>query len=99
MDVLPLIGHLAWDDWNRDHIAKHGVTPDEAEDVALADPAVRKTYKNRLQLIGPTTAARLLTVIIGPAPDQAGVWYVFSARPASRPERRYYLDQKGGDHA
>ncbi len=72
MDVRPQIDHLAWDDWNREHVAKHLVAPDEAEDVALADPAVRKIDKNRLLLIGSTAALRLLTVIIGPAPAQAG---------------------------
>lgn len=63
--------------------------------MAVADPIVRATYKGRFQLIGPTLAGRMLTVIVGPVPDQPDVYYVFSARPASRQERHYYEQQKG----
>ena len=90
------IDRLHWDAWNRDHIAKHQVLPEEAEEVAAVEPVVRATYKGRFQLIGPTLAGRMLTVIVGPVPTQVAVYYVFSARPASRPERRYYEEQKGG---
>lgn len=90
------IDRLAWDDWNREHIAKHAVTPEEVEQVARGDPAVRETYKNRLQVIGPTRAGRMLAAVIGPVPDAPGTYYTFSARPASRQERRYHDQQKGG---
>jgi uncharacterized DUF497 family protein len=78
------VDHLAWDEWNRTHIAKHAVNPEEAEEVATAGPVIRATYKERFQLIGPTLAGRLLTVIVGENPEKPGVYYVFSARPASR---------------
>jgi hypothetical protein len=29
------IDHLVWDDWNREHIARHNVTPEEVEQVIL----------------------------------------------------------------
>jgi hypothetical protein len=35
--------------------------------------------------------------MIGLVPGQPGAYYTFSARPASRSERRYYQDAKGGD--
>lgn len=94
----PHIDLLVWDDWNRDHIGKHAVRPEEAEEVVAGEPTYRQTYRSRLQVVGPTVAGRLLTVIIGPVPDQAEACYVFSARPASRKERQYYAEQKGGSH-
>ena len=89
------IDRLYWDDWNREHIAKHGVVPEEAEEVVAGVPNVRETYKQRLQLIGPTLAGRMLTVIAGAVPNQPGVYYTFSARPASRKERKLYEQQEG----
>jgi uncharacterized DUF497 family protein len=91
----PHIDRLEWDDWNRAHIAKHAVKPIEAEEVVAGQSLVRETYKQRLQLVGPTMEGRMLTVVIGPVPGQAGVYYVFSARPASRQERKLFEIEKG----
>jgi uncharacterized DUF497 family protein len=96
MQSCPHLDRLVWDDWNRDHIAKHAVLPEEAEEVVAGEPAVRDTDKQRLQLIGPTLAGRILTVVIGPVPNQPGAFSAFSARPASRSERHYCEQQKGG---
>ena len=95
MNARLTIDRLAWDDWNRQHIAKHGVTPEEVNEVARGDPAVRETYKNRLQLIGPTRTGRMFAAVIGPVPNTPGTYYTFSARPASRQERRYHDQLKG----
>jgi uncharacterized DUF497 family protein len=81
---------LIWDDWNRSHISKHAVIPDEAEDVIAGTPIYRAGYKQRLVLTGPTAAGRMLTVVIGEVPNRPGSYYVFSARPASREERVDY---------
>lgn len=88
------IDHLNWDDWNREHIAKHGVVPEEAEEVVARDPIIRETYKRRFQVLGPTLSGRMLSVVIGAVPDQPNVYYVFSARVASRVERAYYDEQQ-----
>jgi uncharacterized DUF497 family protein len=91
------INRLVWDEWNREHVANHQVLPEEAEEVAAATPTVRESYKQRYQLIGPTLSGRMVSVIVGPVPEQQDVYYVFSASPASRAERRIYDDfQKGG---
>lgn len=95
MNVRPAVQDLDWDAWNEEHIAKHGVARNEVEEVVAGDPAVRGTYKGRLQLVGPTSAARMLTVIVGPVPNSRGRYYTFSARPASRKERRFYREQRG----
>src|SRR3712207_247333 len=96
MDPTAHVDRLVWDDWNRDHIAQHAVMPEEAEAVIAGDPIVRSSYKNRLVFTGPTSTGRMLTIVAGPVPDRADVYYVFSARPASREERAAYQQQKGG---
>lgn len=87
MTIRIHIDRLDWDEWNRNHIARHGVTPDEASEVVWADPLTEESYKGRYRLIGVTTAGRILCVIVGENPDESGLFYVFSARPAHRTER------------
>lgn len=99
MDVLPHIDQLVWDDWNRAHLTKHEVLPEEAEEVVAGEPSYRETYKSRLQVVGPTTSSRMLSIVIGRVPGEPGRYYVFSARPASRKERAAYAQQKGGSSA
>lgn len=94
--LKPHVAHLVWDAWNRPHIARHGVTPAEVEEAVAGEPFVEETYKGRLKLIGPTLGGRMLAVIIGPVPDVPGDYYVFTARPAHRTERRAYAAWKGG---
>ena len=89
------IDRLEWDDWNTDHLAKHGVTPQQAAEVIAGASIARETYKGRLQVIGPTQHGVMLSVVVGPVPDQPGSYYVFSARPASRKERAFYQHQQG----
>jgi uncharacterized DUF497 family protein len=95
----PHIDRLIWDRWNQDHITKHAVLPEEAEEVVAGESVVRESYKRRFQVIGPTLSGRMLSIVVGPVPDQPDVWYVFSARPASRKERAAYHLAKGGSHA
>lgn len=95
MATRPKIDQLAWDDWNRGHIAKHDVTPAEVEEIVEGDPISRETYRRRVQLIGPTSLGRMLSIIVGPVPSAPGAFYTFSARPASRQERRFYELHRG----
>lgn len=90
------IERLVWDDWNREHIGKHAVAIREVEEVVARRTIRKLTYKGRLLLIGSTVAGRMLSIVVGPGPDQPGSCYVFSARPASRPERRLYEREAEG---
>ena len=87
---------LRWDDWNLKHIAKHGIEPEDAAEVVWDRPIIDETYKERLRFIGPNAAGRLLTDILGEIPGEPGAYYVSSARPASRRERREYAIQEEG---
>ncbi len=93
MDAPIVIQGLIWDDWNREHIRKHGVSEAEIEEVVTLEPMQRETYKGRTLLIGPNGEGSLLAVVVGPVPGSAGRYYVFSARPASRQERKRYYQR------
>ena len=92
-----LIERLAWDAWNVDHIAKHGITRDEVEEAVAGETVARETYKGRVLVLGPARSGRILAVVIGPVPGEPGAYYTFSARAASRAERRYYRAQIEGE--
>ncbi len=87
---------LRWNDWNIAHVARHEVVPEEVEQVCHGKPWFSQTYQERIRAIGPTKAGRMLTVIL--APEGEGMYYVITARPASRKERRRYQEvQEGGE--
>ena len=88
---------LYWDDWNVEHIGKHRVLATEVEEVASGSPVFFDSYKNRLLMIGPTAAGRMLTVVIGEVPHQPGDYYVFSARSCTRRELRSFDQMRGGE--
>lgn len=96
MRIDSKIERLVWDDWNRAHIGKHAVEIQEVEETAVRQSIRKLTYKGRLMLIGSTVAGRMISIIVGPVPDQPGSFYVFSARPASRTERLRYERETGG---
>ena len=85
---------LDWDDWNRDHIAKHDMSISEVESAMVNDPIANASYKNRLIVVGPSNRDRMIVVVIGPSPHTEDLWYVFSARLASRRERARYRRAK-----
>jgi len=58
------IREFEWDNNNIEHIARHGVFPDEAEDVAFDDdPWIRKGRKGTRYMLGYTVAGRYLFVV------------------------------------
>lgn len=60
------IREFEWDDYNMQHISRHGVSPDEVEDVAFDDnPWIRKGRKGTRYMLGYTIAGRYLFVVYG----------------------------------
>jgi len=58
------IREFEWDDNNIEHISRHGVFPDEVEDVAFDDnPWIRKGRKGTRYMLGYTVAGRYLFVV------------------------------------
>lgn len=90
-----VIKRLVWDEWNVEHIARHGVTVGEVEQACLGNRyIVRESYKDRIMLIGPTSKERILAVVVALKGNE--IYYVITARPADRKERRVYQAEKGG---
>jgi uncharacterized protein len=81
-----------WDGFNIDHIAKHGVTPNEAED-ALLDPdrvpsQARGTARERRRgVLGMTESGRILFVSYT---VREGAIRVVTAYEASERQKRQY---------
>lgn len=86
------INRFDWNDANIDHIARHNVTTDEAEE-AFLDALLRKGRDGRLLVYGVTDPGRYLFVVA--ALKQDGVVRVITARDMSNSEKRYYLREKG----
>ena len=77
-----------WNEWNVDHIARHGVEPDAAEYV-VAHPArgfPRYDGTRKYRAWGQTAYGRYLQVIYIFSPP--GVVFVIHARDLTDPEKR-----------
>lgn len=61
---------FSWDDWNREHIARHGVTPEEAEEVVAnaTAPFPREEGDGKYLVWGKTAAGRYLQVVFAYRP-------------------------------
>ncbi len=97
MSPLLRLDALNWDAWNLEHISKHDVTVEEILESLDNIVEGRKSYKERFQVFGTTDEGRLLSIIIGRDPNFPTVWYVFSARVASRKERKYLSTEFGSN--
>lgn len=87
------IKDFQWDVWNTNHIARHGVQPDEAEEVFYNEPVFRKGRGGTYTALGPTDGGRLLTVICAVRPGD--VICVVTARDMDQKERRLYRRERG----
>jgi len=88
-----LVEDLIWDDQNLGHIAEHGVSDAEVEEVCYSDPYVKRARNNALALYGQTENGRYLLVILGRR--SKGVYYPVSARDMTDGERRMFRRAKG----
>jgi uncharacterized DUF497 family protein len=91
-----------WDDDNLEHIALHGIDPEEVEEVVFEDcyPSwiVRNRWRRRaeprLMVFGQTCASRYLVVVIAVYRDRR-VWRAITAWPMEPQTRRRYLRWRG----
>jgi hypothetical protein len=91
-----------WDEFNIAHIGRHGVAPEQVEEVyygegPLPTLAIRlparwpsPSREERYRLWGTDASGIFLEVIVAPYPT-AGVWRCVTAYRMSRSARRAYL--------
>lgn len=96
-----------WDDHNTMHIARHGVAPEQVEEVyysegpwptlAVDNPRRRGTRSSepRLRLWGTDARGLFLELIVALYPDH-GVWRCVTARQMSPSTRAAYLKRVRG---
>jgi uncharacterized DUF497 family protein len=77
-----------WIDWNRDHIAEHGVEPEEAEMVVrhARSPFPEEIEDDKWIVKGRSIAGRFLQVIYLLDPDDTV--FVLHARPLTEREKK-----------
>lgn len=89
-------GEFEWDAANIEHIARHGVTPEEAEQVLANDPVLlsgaSRGTEFRTVRLGKTNAGRYLTVVYT---IKGGKIRVVTAYPMKRRYRKLYETRKG----
>jgi uncharacterized DUF497 family protein len=89
-----------WDSANINHVAKHDVSPEEAEQVITNNPfdleLQVRNGEQRIAHIGETAAGRVLIVIVT---IRQNMIRVVTAYPANRAMRKFYLAQKDLENA
>ncbi len=84
MNSMVVVKGLIWDDWNKAHIAKHKVLPEEVEEVCHGNYEVVESYRQRILIVGKTKKQRLLAIVLSPEdrnlrPYKEGIYYPITA--------------------
>jgi len=87
--VVLRISEFEWDEGNALHIQlRHGIIPEEAEEVFVNNPLFRRTKKGHYAVLGPTSEGRYLTIVFQMKPK--GIARPITGWDMSRAEIRYY---------
>ena len=87
------IWDFEWDEDNVVHLAlRHGIEPEEAEEVLSLSPLVRKTKRSHYAEFGRTEAGRLLVIVF--ERKAAGIARVITGWDMKVSERQYYRRHK-----
>ena len=83
-----------WNQWNIEHLASHGVDPEEAEDVVVqaSGPYPWRIGDDKLLVWGPGRGGRLLQVVF--VLDDDGTAFVIHARELTNREKRIHRRRK-----
>lgn len=83
------VREIRWTERAEDHIAAHGVTPDEVEQVVNARPRLTLPGREGVEYVfGTSDAGRYLLVVLAESLD--GRDYVATARDMTDSERRAF---------
>jgi uncharacterized DUF497 family protein len=86
------VSRFEWDDWNVEHIARHGVSPDEAEEVFNGRHMVKRVREGRYLALGKTQEGRYLFVVYDQKKNRIRV---ATARDMEEKERQLYKREGG----
>lgn len=90
------VRELIWPEDRIDHIARHGVTPEEVEEVCFGPALVQRARSEGANpvyyVLGETLAGRFLFSVVIQFPDGKG--YPVTARPMTDKEKRRYKHWK-----
>jgi uncharacterized DUF497 family protein len=86
------VRELVIDEDREDHIARHGVTISEVQDVVFGRYLAERTRDGRLLLIGQTRGGRYLAIVV--APRGGNVFGLVTARDAADRERARFRARK-----
>jgi uncharacterized protein len=78
-----------WNQWNIQHIARHGISPDAAEQVVIHARRPYPSYEGdgRFLVRGQTDGGQYLQVVYV-VDDDGETFYVIHARPLTESEKR-----------
>ena len=82
------VTHFDWDDGNVEHVARHNVTPEEAEEVLTGKFMARRARGGYYTTLGRTLVGRHLLVVF--SWDLGGTARVITAMDMSKKQRRLY---------
>lgn len=84
-----------WDAANTQHIARHGVTPEEAEEAVLIEPldagVQQHESEERMLCFGRTKSGRLLTILYT---ERRGKTRIVTAYEMSKDQQQLYFEGK-----
>ena len=90
------ITDFEWDDGNVLHLAlRHGIEPEETEEVFAVAPHIRKTKRGHYAAFGPTQSGRLIVIVF--EWKAKGTVRVITGWDMDAGERRYYLAHRKGE--
>lgn len=86
------IHRLIWSEDRKEHIARHGVTPEEVEEVCFGLSLIQRVKSRKKNpvyyIFGQTDSGRYLFCVVIQFPEGTG--YPVTARPMTDKEKRRY---------
>lgn len=61
---------LIWDEWNRKHLGRHHISPEEIEEVCHGKHQTVQSYRKRILIKGATKSGRFLSIVLSPEDEE-----------------------------
>ena len=81
---MVVVKELVWDDWNREHLTKHNISPEEIKEVYKGNYQTIESYRKRILIVGKTKTGRNIAVVLSPEDRNLqlygeGIYYIITA--------------------